>query len=240
MNLLIEYFNSSNHMRNGEYLYCLHQNLGNEYIENVYVFMEEDAELNFNSLKIKKVIVKERPSYKDLLEFCNQKLNDQICIIANADIIFDDTLRYFNSVNFDKTFYALSRWEISTGDGKNWEIEPYENPASQDTWIFKTPVLTSDVMNYTMGKPGCDNKITYDMRELGYTCRNPGKKVITIHFHPTNFRTYSAGDDRVPGPYLLVSPVDNFNGEPHHIDIDGFDEYGRAFILRGSEKHILT
>ena len=45
MNLIIEYFNSLNHMRNGEFLYCLHQNLGNDLIENVYLFMEEDAEL---------------------------------------------------------------------------------------------------------------------------------------------------------------------------------------------------
>ena len=30
--------------------------------------------------------------------------------------------------------------------------------------------------------------------------------------------------DRIPGPYLLVHPSDNFNGDPIHIDIDGFDE----------------
>ena len=84
-------------------------------------------------------------------------------------------------------------------------------------------------MNYTMGKPGCDNKITYNMRELGYTCRNPGKKIITIHFHPTQFRTYDWKDDRVPGPYLLISPADNFTGTPNYIDIDGFDEHGRPY-----------
>jgi hypothetical protein len=229
MNLLLEYFNSSNHMRNGEYLYCLHQNLGNEYIENVYLFMEEDAELNFESPKIKKVINKERPTYKTLFDFCNENLKDQICIVANADIIFDDTLRYFDGINMDKTFYALTRWEISTGNGKDWEIEPYENAASQDSWIFKAPISSSDKMNYTMGKPGCDNKITYHMRELGYTCRNPGKKVVTIHFHPTNWRTYHPNDDRVPGPYLLISPVDNFSGEPHYIEIDGFDSQGRGY-----------
>jgi len=231
MNLIIEYFNSLNHMRNGEYLYCLHQNLGNDYIENVYIFMEEDAELNFDSPKIKKIVVKERPTYKDIFDFCNQNLKDSICIVANADIIFDDTLRYFRSVTMSKTFYALSRWEISSGDGKNWEIEPFENPASQDVWIFKTPIPTSESMNYTMGKPGCDNKITYHMRELGYVCRNPGKKVITVHFHLSNFKTYHWKDDRVPGPYLLVSPSDNFNGEPHYIDIDGFDEHGKPYVL---------
>jgi hypothetical protein len=232
MNLLIEYFNSINHMRNGEFLYCLHQNLGNNLIDKVYLFMEEDSELYFDSPKIEKVIHKKRPTYKDIFDFCNKKLKDQICIVANADIIFDDTLRHFNKINMNNTFYALSRWEISTGDGKTWEIEPYENPASQDSWIFKTPIPTSDAMNYTMGRPGCDNKIAYNMRELGYTCRNPGKKVITIHFHPTNFRTYDHRTDRIPGPYLLITPVDNFNGEPHYIDIDGFDEYGRPYVTQ--------
>ena len=229
MNLIIEYFQSKNHTRNGEYLYCLHENIGVEQIDNIYIFVEEGSDLNFDSPKIKKITTKERPTYKTLFDFCNENLKDQICIVANADIIFDDTLRYFNGIDMDKTFYALTRWEISTGNGKDWEIEPYDNAASQDSWIFKTPISSSDKMNYTMGKPGCDNKITYHMRELGYTCRNPGKKVVSIHFHPTNWRTYHPNDDRVPGPYLLISPVDNFNGEPHYIEIDGFDSQGRAY-----------
>ena len=231
MNLIIEYFQSRNHIRNGEYLYCLHQNIGVDEIDSIHIFVEEGSDLNFDSPKIKKIVVKERPTYKDLFEYCNKHMKNEICIVANADIIFDDTLRFFESLDMTKQFYALSRWEISTNDGKNWEIEPYENAASQDVWVFKTPVLTSDEMNYTMGKPGCDNKIPYHMRELGYTCRNPGKKVVTIHFHVSNFRTYNVKDDRVPGPYLLIAPVDNFSGDPVHIDIDGFDEHGRPYQM---------
>jgi hypothetical protein len=191
--------------------------------------MEDDAELNFDSPKIHRIVRKNRPSYQNIFEYCNEHMKNEICIVANADIIFDDTLRYFKNIDMTMQFYALSRWEISTNDGKNWEIEPYENAASQDVWIFKTPVLSSDSMNYTMGKPGCDNKITYHMRELGYTCRNPGKKVVTIHFHPTNFRTYDWNNDRIPGPYLLVAPVDNFTGTPVYYDIDGFDKDGKPY-----------
>lgn len=229
MNLIIEYFQSKNHIRNGEYLYCLHENIGIDEINNIYIFVEEGSDLNFDSPKIKKIVTKERPTYQDLFEYCNEHMKDEICIVANADIIFDDTLRYFESLNMEKQFYGLSRWEISTNDGKNWEIEPYDNAASQDVWIFKTPVLTSDDMNYTMGKPGCDNKIFYHMRQLGYTCRNPGKKVITIHFHISNFRTYDWNNDRIPGPYLLVAPVDNFTGTPVYYDIDGFDKDGKPY-----------
>jgi len=229
LNLIIEYFQSKNHIRNGEYLYCLHENIGIDEINNIYIFVEEGSDLNFDSPKIKKIVTKERPTYQDLFEYCNEHMKDEICIVANADIIFDDTLRYFESLNMEKQFYGLSRWEISTNDGKNWEIEPYDNAASQDVWIFKTPVLTSDDMNYTMGKPGCDNKIFYHMRQLGYTCRNPGKKVITIHFHISNFRTYDWNNDRIPGPYLLVAPVDNFTGTPVYYDIDGFDKDGKPY-----------
>ncbi len=191
--------------------------------------MEEGSDLNFDSEKIVKISTNKRPTYKELFEYCNTHMKNEICIVANSDIIFDETLRYFGSLDMTKEFYALSRWEISSTDGKNWNIEPYDNAASQDVWIFKTPVLTTDDMNYTMGVPGCDNKITYHMRELGYVCRNPGKKVITIHFHISQFRTYDWKADRVPGPYLLVAPVDNFSGEPVHIDIDGFDEKGRPY-----------
>lgn len=232
MNLIIEYFNSVNHMRNGEYLYCLHQNLGNTFIDKVYLFMEEDSELNFESPKIVKVMRKNRPTYKEIFDYCNENLSGEICVVSNGDIIFDETLKYFNSLNMEKQFYALSRWEISTKDGKSWEIEPFDNAASQDCWVFRSPILTSDSMSYTMGKPRCDNKIVYHMRELGYTCRNPGKKVITIHFHPTNFRTYTLDDNYIPGPYLLIAPVDNFNGEPYYIDIDGFNEKGQPYIIQ--------
>ena len=235
MNLIIEYFQSKNHIRNGEYLYCLHENIGIDEIDNIYIFVEEGSDLNFDSPKIKKIVTKERPTYQDLFEYCNEHMKDQICVVANADIIFDDTLRYFESLDMTKQFYALSRWEITSSNGKDWNIEPFDNAASQDSWIFKTPIETSDEMNYTMGKPGCDNKIVYHMRELGYTCRNPGKKVISIHFHISNFRTYDWKSDRVPGPYLLVAPVDNFNGEPVHVDIDGFNEKGEPYRI---EKNI--
>ena len=57
------------------------------------------------------------------------------------------------------------------------------------------------------------------------------QKVVTVHFHPTNFRNYDTRTDRVPNLYLLIAPVDNFNGDPVYIDIDGFDEQGRPYRI---------
>ena len=56
-------------------------------INNVYLFMEDDAELNFESPKIKRVAVDKRPSYQDIFEYCNEHMKDEVCIVSNADII---------------------------------------------------------------------------------------------------------------------------------------------------------
>ena len=126
MNLIIEYFNSLNHIRNGELLYCLHQNLANDYIDKIYIFMEEDAELNFDSPKIERVVVKERPTYQDLFEYCNTHMRNEICIVSNADIIFDDTLRYFNSINMTMQFYLPPEFdENNTPSPSNPEVKVF-------------------------------------------------------------------------------------------------------------------
>ena len=88
MNLLIEYFKSPDYQRHSEYLTCIHENLENEHIEKIYVFISDDSKLNFNSDKIEIIKGEKRPTYNDLFEFCNTNLKDQICIISNADIEF--------------------------------------------------------------------------------------------------------------------------------------------------------
>ena len=104
MNLLIEYFRSDNYVRHSEYLTCLHDNLDNDLIDKIYVFISDDSELNFESKRIEIVKREERPTYKDMFDFCNENLKDQICIVSNADILFDETLSVLKDFNFDKIF----------------------------------------------------------------------------------------------------------------------------------------
>lgn len=52
MNLLIEYFRSDDYQRHSEYITCIHENLENEHIEKIYVFISDDSKLNFKSDKI--------------------------------------------------------------------------------------------------------------------------------------------------------------------------------------------
>ena len=229
MNLLIEYFRSPDYQRHSEYLTCIHENLENENIEKIYVFISDDSKLNFKSDKIKVIQRKERPTYKDLFEFCNKNLKDEICIIANADIILDDTISVVKDTDLDKVFLALTRWEVFCENGE-WCIAPFNNSSSQDVWLFKTPITTTDEMEFTLGKPGCDNKIAKLMADQGYKLKNPGKQIVSAHYHISGHRNYS-NTDRIPGPYLCLVPNDDINKDTEYIEIDGFDEAGRAYRI---------
>ena len=53
MNLLIEYFKSSNQERDYEYLFCISQNIQNILIENIFVFISDNSELSISNPKVK-------------------------------------------------------------------------------------------------------------------------------------------------------------------------------------------
>jgi len=228
MNLLIEYFKSSDYQRHSEYLTCIHENLENQYIKKIYVFISDDSKLNFESEKIEIIKRKERPTYKDLFEFCNKNLKNEICIVSNADIILDETLFHVQSANLDNVFVALTRWEVFC-ENREWCIAPFNNSSSQDVCMFKSPIATNDEMEFTLGKPGCDNKIAKIMADINYEVRNPANQIVASHFHISGHRTYDWKDDRVPGPYLCLVPNDNINQKTEYIEIDGFDAQGRAY-----------
>lgn len=232
MNLLIEYFKSSDYQRYSEYLACIHENLENEHIKHIYVFISDESKLNFESPKLTVIQRKARPTYKNLFEFCNDNLKGQICIIANADIILDDSISILKDANLKNIFVALTRWEVFCEDGE-WCIAPFNNSSSQDVWAFKTPIKVTEDMDFLLGRPGCDNKIAKMMAEY-YEVRNPGLQIVTSHFHMSGYRTYN-NKDRIPGPYLCLVPNDDISKPTEYIEIDGFDEMGRAYVIQKQE-----
>jgi hypothetical protein len=232
MNLLIEYFKSSDYQRHSEYLTCIHENLENEHIEHIYVFISDDSKLNFESPKLTIIKSDSRPTYKGLFEFCNENLKNQICIVANADIILDETISTLKDADLKNLFVALTRWEVFYEKGE-WCIAPFNNSSSQDVWAFKTPVTSTDEMNFVLGKPGCDNKIAKLMSEY-YDVRNPGLQIVTCHFHMSGYRTYKM-EERIPGPYLCLTPNEDISEPTEYIEIDGFDELGRAYVVQNPD-----
>jgi hypothetical protein len=219
MNLIIEYFKSTNDNRDIEYKSCINENLKIPFIDKIYVFISDDSKLDIVSDKIQIVKNDNRPTFKFLFEWCNENLPEQICIVANTDIFFDLTLEVLKNKDLTNTFLALTRWDLIRQDNQ-WFIDFYNKPwneygvttgmLSQDSWIFKTPIKIDDRSNFLMGKPGCDNRIVQIYHENNYNVKNPSGQIITKHLHVSNYRTYT-NVDMVFGPYLLVEPTSDIN-----------------------------
>jgi hypothetical protein len=214
--LITEYHVPKDPQRHREYLHCLKQNITNQHIKKIELFVESDTKARFSgpfsSAKLNYNIKPSRPTFQDLFNFCNRSYPDQICMIANADITFDDTLGDINCDNIQGKFLALSRWEDPPDAQRPYRIRPFGGKGgwSHDTWIFKTPVEIKHA-DFPMGKCGCDHAIAYLAHESGMLVTNPCWQIITHHKHRTGYRTKSARWPSQPGPYLYVSGNKDIN-----------------------------
>lgn len=186
MKLLVQYFKTNNYQRDIEYLSCLKANAFNKHISGIYLFLENEHYPQISSEKFHFIKVEKRYTYNDFFEFANKNLENEICILANSDIIFDDTLHYLNDFDLTNFFLCLTRWEILS----NGKIEFYNERCSQDSWIFKPKLPETFKCDRLLGTPGCDNFVSFAASRSGLITNNPSKLIITKHLHLSGFRTY--------------------------------------------------
>ena len=212
MNLLINFFQSKEHQRNREYLFCLSENINSEHIKKIFIFVEAESDIpTINSEKIEVVITDSRPVFQDLIDYANDNLKEQECVIANSDIIFDSTLKALEGFDLSNYLLALSRWDIK----KDHTIEYYDKEDkgwTQDAWIFKSPVPIHKA-DFFIGVPGQENRIAYLAHDAGLNVINPSFLVIIKHLHVTNYTQDSdsrAQENRTAGKYLYVKGSNDF------------------------------
>lgn len=182
INLFVQVYDCGNEERQKELDYCL----------------AENKNLNINSVPYFNVIeIKERLTFNDLFKLTENYPND-INIIANSDIYFDETILEARFLKPNEC-YALSRWDYVNGGAIL-----FNRKDSQDVWIFNGSV-TKDIGHYNLGVPGCDNKIAYELMTNGYSVSNPSKTIHSIHLHNTNYRTYNP-KDRLFEPFHFIFP----------------------------------
>ena len=190
---------------------CLIHNLNNHLIDEIHLFIEQDYDFdkfksNPNFSKLVFVNSTERLSYKQAFEYSNRHCSsNDIILLANSDIYFNETLSKIDTYSFDQTFYGLTRHEITeTG------LKLYERPSvSQDVWIWKPPIQIKNIpdnIDYftdgiQLGIWGCDNRILKIMKDSDYTIRNIGKDIQCIHNHKNDLRTWSTNPKEVVKKY---------------------------------------
>lgn len=156
-------------------------------------------QLNSENRFIKNIIEVEGRNYEDFFR-AMQAYPDDVNIIANADIYFNDTIELIKRITHYEAF-CLTRWDYNGNGHANF----MNRSDSQDAWVIrgKPKSITGD---FPLGKAGCDNRIAYNLKQAGYIVKNPSLSIQSIHYHVSNFRTYNP-HDRILEPYLLVKPT---------------------------------
>ena len=123
--------------------------------------------------------------------------------IANSDIYFPiSSMHHYDHLKNGEV-WALSRWDELKNKGRKL----YNHKDSQDSWVWRDEMMLKMDADFTLGLPGCDNRIAKILSDSGYKVLNPSKTVQTIHLHSSNKRTYDRSQTVQP-PYLLVAPTE--------------------------------
>jgi len=216
INLIVQYYKVKNSSdikyRQKEIDTVLKINCNNIYIKKIYLLLEEDYELKFltkkEHFKIVKVIIGKRLSYNDAFTFYNENLSKSICILSNADIYFDDSIKYLNNINWsiNKLLLSPTRYEHiylydSSGNkikdsnicvlyGMNQDlkkespwVKSYEESVfTQDSWIWCCDKIDIKDCYFNLGVIGCDNLIASKFYECGFTLISCSKYICINHF----------------------------------------------------------
>jgi hypothetical protein len=200
VNLYTSFYQDKDAKRQKELLYCLNQNILNPLIDNIFLIVEGDVKLPISGKLI--IVNSERPTYRNFFDLVNDTVTsaNDISIVANSDIYFNDTLAQLDIK--ERQCIALSRWD-KRKDGLRLHNERF----SQDTWIFKGKIRNVRFCDFYLGIPGCDNRIAYELNRAGYRLFNPANAIQSIHYHQTDLHNYDHNTPKIPKPYLYINII---------------------------------
>ena len=212
MILVTTYYIPNDKQRLLEINRCLYKNYNNKYIKKIYLLNDYNYDLPFEDKnnKIETIIINsknEKLKYSDAIHFINEKLTNNICILSNSDIYFDNSLSKINNLNITNNFFALLRYdEDLKGNKILFKRHNIPRDDSQDSWIFRSPLnIDLQKLDFTLGTPGCDSIFANIVHNSSIKVSNPCYDIITTHVHNNNYRTYTECNV-LHGIYALLTP----------------------------------
>ena len=229
--LIQQFYVDKNPERHRENKFCLNINNNNKFIDEIIllnekIYTKDELGIENDTTKIKQININKRLNYKDVFYYIEElKLNGYI-ILANTDIFLDSTIERVKISGLSKerkVFCQLRHEFIGNKDLSSCKLHLYR-PDTQDAWIWHTnSCLTKnqrEILDYRMGKNGCDNKTVYIFSILGFACHNEPTFIKIYHYHKSQIRNY-LNDGRIPGPYYSIYPF--ISNMPHPYSDNTFD-----------------
>lgn len=201
--LLQSYYNPKDEDRRKEIEYCLEQNLNNQNIQKVVLFLDNESVEYPENSKIEALLTKDVafPEEKGTFTFsmafgyAMQKYKDSICCLINNDIfldhdVFSDMTEIKNLIE-NNIVLSLSRheYDLKTKTGvldENFRRMMFAH--TQDAWIFKANFRPKD-SEFAPGTLGSDNAINDRLKKHGKVPINLGTKYKIYHVDTARGKT---------------------------------------------------
>jgi len=212
-NLFIEYIVSDNSCRQREYEDSLFINEKLEYFDNVYLITPKQTIfpnwIEFKTTKVRRIdhtpdnrskYDPYRTTYQQIFDLPEAKNKNDINILANADIIFTDTISKIDKKLKNNIALGLSRWYLPNDTAylaRGHHMQGKAAPESNDVWIWKGECKVKNAI-FPIGYYACDGRIMQCFVEAGYRVYNPAKSIVTWHNHMARPQN---NPPTVPGPY---------------------------------------
>ena len=151
--------------------------------------LEQARDLNKKSNLFKDIIDvsskdNSKLTYQDLFNV-SKGLND-IIVLANTDISFDNSLNLVANILDNNMIIALSRWNNNSCPSMEGTVDKLTCSLfshSQDAWIFRSDTLSAFNKNFILGIASCENRLLYEAYCSGVKIINPALDIIVRHHH---------------------------------------------------------
>jgi len=244
INLFQQFYINKIDERQNEIRKTLLYNCNNNSINNIYLLNERiytDEELGVKSDKIKQFVIGKRITYQDVITFVENNMIDGYIIISNSDIFFDKSINNIQKCQLikDKKVYCLNRFNFDSKNLSGLDLDLSGRPDCQDVWIyhskFNNVLFNKDIFEIELGTPGCDNKIIYLFKLLGFNCYNEPEIIKSYHFHKIMTRNYDENTKRPNYPYYAIFPalkhdyIDNIRNKMDYLTFDINEENKKIY-----------
>lgn len=179
-------------------LHCLIKNIENTKIDRLYLFCENGHRPPIKNRKLFFIDIPGGLTFKMWLDFTKQ--HKAVHVLANSDILFDDSIYYVKTINDWSKIYTVSRLdlrpsgELGLSSGLNTIESHAINPFnSQDCWIVGKH-FEGFSPDFRLGVFNCDYRFLLEAAKAQISCVNLKNFINAIHVDNRTKKTRQSYD----------------------------------------------
>jgi glycosyltransferase involved in cell wall biosynthesis len=131
--------------------------------------------------------INQRPTFEELFDAADMFFPPSMVVVANSDVVFDDTIERLDAKDLQGKFLVLSRRESADGGftpGAHIADEVgMPNTLSADAWIYASPRTERFRADFGVGTFNCDAYLNFHICKSSYRLYNPCLSINAVHVH---------------------------------------------------------